>query len=290
MPASPDLMNLGLASVALPVRTIDPLPDLVELASNVSSVAIQDWRVSVGDLSRVVENNDLSGEVSAAGGRLVLGVGGDVATLDVLDRDVLDVEANVVSGHSLGHCSNTSDLVDILEGQTEGLVGGPLGWDDGVKGIQKSGAGSLALLALNGPSLVPGHVLGGLQHVISMPSRDGDEWNGGRVVADLLDESRHLLPDLLETSLRIWGLGRVHLVDTNDQLLDTEGVSEQSVLTGLAVLGDTSLEFTGTGGDDQDTAISLGGSSDHVLDEITMSGGIDDGDVVLASLELPQGN
>merc|ERR1712029_498512 len=123
-----------------------------------------------------------------------------------------------------------------------------------------------------------------------MPSRDGDEWNGGRVVADLLDESRHLLLDLLETSLGVWGLSGVHLVDTNDQLLDTKGVSEQSVLTGLAVLGDTSLEFTSTGSNDQDTAISLGGSSDHVLDEITMSGGIDDGDVVLAGLELPQGN
>ena len=131
--------------------TIDLLLDFVEFAGNVSGVAIQHWRVSVGDLSRVVENNDLSGEVSAAAGRLVLGVGGDVATLDVLDGDVLDVEANVVSGDSLWerlvvhlhrldlsgqhvggegdnhtglddtslnssdwNCSNTSDFVDIL--------------------------------------------------------------------------------------------------------------------------------------------------------------------------------
>ena len=39
--------------------TIDLLLDLVEFASNVSSVAIQDWRVSVADLSGVVEDNDL---------------------------------------------------------------------------------------------------------------------------------------------------------------------------------------------------------------------------------------
>merc|ERR1719295_363992 len=38
------------------------------------------------------------------------------------------------------------------------------------------------------------------------------------------------------------------------------------------------------------TAIGLGGSSDHVLDEITMSRGVDDGDVVLGSLELPEGD
>merc|ERR1712244_185179 len=189
-----------------------------------------------------------------------------------------------------GHCSNASNFVDILEGQTKGLVGGPLGWDDGVKGVQEGGAGGVALLALNLPSLVPGHVLGGLQHVVSVPSGDGDEGNSRGVVADLLDESRHLLLDLLETSLGVGWLSGVHLVDSDDQLLDAQGVGQQGVLTGLAVLGDTSLEFTGAGSDNQDTTIGLGGSSDHVLDEITMSGGIDDGDVVLASLELPQGN
>ena len=64
--------------------------------------------------------------------------------------------------------------------------------------------------------------------------------------AYLLDEARHLLLDLLEPSLRVWGLGRVHLVDGDDQLLDAEGVGEQGVLSGLAVLGDTSLELSGS--------------------------------------------
>ena len=50
----------------------------------------------------MVEDDDLGGEVSHTGGGLVLGVGGDVSSLDVLDGDVLDVEANVVSGDSLG--------------------------------------------------------------------------------------------------------------------------------------------------------------------------------------------
>ena len=72
------------------------------LASNVSGVAIKDGAVAVGDLSRVVEDNDLGGEVRHTGGGLVLGVGGDISSLDVLDGDVLDVEANVVSGDSLG--------------------------------------------------------------------------------------------------------------------------------------------------------------------------------------------
>ena len=32
----------------------------------------------------------------------------------------------------------------------------------------------------------------------------------------------------------------------------------------------------------------LGGTSDHILDEVTMSGGINDGDIVLGGLELPE--
>ena len=38
----------------------------------------------------------------------------------------------------------------------------------------------------------------------------------------------------------------------------------------------------------EDSVHYLGGTSDHVLDEVTMSGGIDDGHVVLGGLELPE--
>lgn len=38
------------------------------------------------------------------------------------------------------------------------------------------------------------------------------------------------------------------------------------------------------------TIIYLRGTSDHVLDEVSVSRGINDGHVVLASLELPQSN
>ena len=84
-----------------------------------------------------------------------------------------------------------------LEGQPEGLVGGPAGGDDGVKSLEEGHAAGLALLPLHVPSLVPGHVLGGLDHVVSVPSGDGDERNSGGIVADLLDEVADLLGDLL---------------------------------------------------------------------------------------------
>jgi hypothetical protein len=71
-------------------------------------------------------------------------------------------------------------------------------------------------------------------------------------------------------------LGGVHLVNGDDELTDTEGEGEEGVFTGLAILGDTSLELTSTTGDDEDSAISLGGTSDHVFDEVTMAGGVND--------------
>ena len=90
-----------------------------------------------------------------------------------------------------------------------------------------------------------------------MPSGDGDESDGSRIVADLLDEARHLLLDLVEPGTGVGWLGGVHLVDSDDELLDAKGVGEQGVLTGLAVLGDTGLELTSTSRNDQDTAIGL---------------------------------
>ena len=69
-------------------------------------------------------------------------------------------------------------------------------------------------------------------------------------------------------------LGGVHLVDSDNELPDTESESEQSMLSSLAVLGDAGLELTSTGGDNEDSTIGLGGTGDHVLDEVTVSGGI----------------
>merc|ERR550534_2578142 len=321
------LDELGVGLGGLAGTTVNLLLDFSKLASNVSGVAIKDGAVAVGDLSGVVKDDDLGGEVSHTGGGLVLGVGGNVSSLDVLDGDILDVEANVVSGDSLGEglvvhlhrldlsgqhvrgegddhaglddtslntthgdCSNTSDFVDILEGQPKGLVSGPSGGNDRVKGLEEGHAAGLALLPLHVPSLIPGHVLGSLDHVVSVPSRDGDEGNSNRVISNLLDKVLDLFLDLLKPGLAVGGLGGVHLVASNDELLDTEGVGEEGVLPGLAVLGDTGLELTSTGGDDKNSAVSLRCSGDHVLDEVTMSGGINDGDIVLGSLELPQGN
>jgi len=290
-------------------------------------VAIQNWGVTVTDLTGVVEDDDLSLEGLGLLGWVVLGVRSDVSTTDVLDGNVLDVESDIVTWAGLweglvvhldgfdlsGHvgwsesddhtgldlasldttdwdCSDTTDLVDILEWETEWLVVGA-GWgNDGIQSLEHGLAGEFTLLDLLAPSLVPGHVGGGLDHVVAVPSGDWDESNRLGVVADLLDVVGDLTADLLESLLGVWWLSGVHLVNSDDELLDTEGEGQESMLTGLTVLGDTGLELTNTSGDDENGTIGLGGTSDHVLDEITVTGGVDDGDVVLVGLELPQGN
>jgi len=155
------LDELGELLNGLTGTTIDLLDNLRELAGNVSGVAIQNGSVSVGDLTGVVQDDNLSVEGSSLLGGVVLGVRADVTTTNILDGDVLDVESDVVTGDTLGedlvmhldgldlggdvgggegndivglhdaglntadgYCSDAADLVDVLEGEAEWLLNG----------------------------------------------------------------------------------------------------------------------------------------------------------------------
>ena len=309
------LDELGVRLEDLSGPAVHLLEDLGELARDVGGVAIEDGRVSVGDLSGVVHDDDLCVELLGSKSGLLLGVGSDESTPEVLDGNVLDVESNVVSGDGLGeglvvhldgldlsrdagrgeladhaglddsgldtadgHSTDSSNLVDILEGKAEGLVGGPLGGVALVEGLKEVW------------SLVPSHVGGLVDHVVSRPSGDGDEGDLHGLVPNLLEVSGDLALDLLVPLLVVVDGLVVHLVAGNNHLLDTEGESKKGVLAGLSILGDTSLESSLGGINDEDGNIGLGGSGDHVLDEITVSGGVNDGEGVLGGLELPEGD
>jgi hypothetical protein len=317
------LDKLGSVLNRLTGTAVDLLEELGELAGNVGGMAVKDGGIAGTNLAGVVKDDDLGREGSGTRRRVILGVTSNVTTADILDGDVLHVETNVVAGNTLrelfvvhldgldfsgdvggsesddhtglddtsldtadGHSANTTDLVNVLEGETKGLLSGALGGLDRVDGLEEGLAGEGATLGLTGPALVPRSVGGGCKHVVSVESRDGNEGDGLGVVADLLDEVGGFLDDLLVTVLR--PVGGVHLVDGDNEGLDTEGEGEQSVLTGLAILGDTSLELTSTGSNDENSAVGLRGTSNHVLDEVTMTGGVNDGDLVLGGLELPE--
>ena len=48
------------------------------------------------------------------------------------------------------------------------------------------------------------------------------------------------------------------------------------MLASLSIFGDTGFEFTSTTSDDEDGTVGLGSAGNHVLDEVTVSGGIND--------------
>lgn len=77
----------------------------------------------------------------------------------------------------------------------------------------------------------------------------------------------------------------VHLVDDNDELVDTLGLGQHGVLTGLTALLETGLVLTLTGGDDEDTDIGLGSTTNHVGDIGLVAGGIENGVLALVGLE-----
>lgn len=214
--------KLGNASIArldeLRIRlddltrsAVNLLDELGELAGDVSGMAIEDGSVTSADLTGVVEDHDLRVEGGSLLRGVVLGVGGDVTTANILDRDVpavhgqtqadaqminhsLDVETDVVTGEALlellvvhldglhfsgdtngsegdnhaslddtglnttdWHRADTTDLVDILKGKTEGLVGRTGRGLDGINGIEESLAFDDTRLGLLGPALVPWH-------------------------------------------------------------------------------------------------------------------------------------
>jgi len=135
-------------------------------------------------------------------------------------------------------------------------------------------------------------LFGLLQHVVAVPTRDRDESDGLGIISDFLDECRRLLHNFIEPifaplktivrdDLLAYGaggthLGGIHLVDSHDQLPYTESVGQKSMLASLAILGNTSFELTSTTGNDENGTISLRGTSNHIFNEITVTGGIDD--------------
>jgi hypothetical protein len=310
------LDDLGVLLNDLVGTPVDLVLDCLELACNVACVAVENWGISVLDVL-VVHHNHLGLECLGVCARVVLGIRRNVSAANILDRDVLHVESNVVtwaslwerlvvhldgldfSGDTSGsegnhhtwlddtsldtanwHCADTANLVHVLEGKTEGKIVRALWLAHKVERLEQNGA------------LVPRHLVRSVNHVIADPTGNGNE--ADRVllvvdlVADLLKEASALLLDLLETSLVIEN--SVHLVDGNDHLLNSEGVGEQGVLAGLALLGDGGLELSGSGGDNKHGHVGLGGARDHVLDKVTVSWGVNNSVKVLGGLELPESN
>mmetsp|Transcript_8291 Transcript_8291/g.10057 ORF Transcript_8291/g.10057 Transcript_8291/m.10057 type:complete len:316 (+) Transcript_8291:679-1626(+) len=197
------------------------------------------------------------------------------------------------------HITNTLDLVDARDGHAHGrsLVAARRRAHV-VEAVVEGVDVNLLLVGhkhvLSGP---PAHVLRLLVEVVAHPAGDGEDRNGVLdevlLPADLDKHVLHLSADLVVPRLLVAGNIGVHLVDANDELLDAKKVDEARMLTRLALhltslvvaLLDGSGEVT-IGRHHEEGDVSLGGAGNHILDKVTVTGGVNNGVMPLLSEEL----
>lgn len=307
--------------------------DLGHLACNLGGTAENNWCVSRLEDTRVLLHGNHSSERLGGLAVSVLLDVDDVSGLDLLVLgDTLDGKTNGVSGSGLlknllvlfdgedllvlktrgNNSDNISgeessllnssaddlsyslNVVDVGDGKTDRKSRFTLrGLDEVVQGFNK-GESLNDLLGgdVGTPSLVPGALIGLLNKVVSVESRVWDEGDLLGLEANQLKHLNELLLDFVETVLG--PLAGVHLVDTNDELLNSKKVEKTGVLTSLSLLnsklgiglGDGSLETSLLGRHKKKTNISGGRSGDHVLNVILVAGGIDNRVMVFVSEEL----
>mmetsp|Transcript_4996 Transcript_4996/g.8338 ORF Transcript_4996/g.8338 Transcript_4996/m.8338 type:complete len:216 (+) Transcript_4996:557-1204(+) len=207
----------------------------------------------------MVHNNDLSSEVFGSFWRIVFAIPSNIPTLNILYRNVLNVKANIVSRQSLckgfmvhfhrfdlcgkdlrsksnncprlkdsslhtshRNCSDTSNFVHILQGQTQRLIGGSFRGQNTIQGLKQSFSTGISFLTFNSPSLEPWHICTFLHHIVSMPTRYGNKGNSFRIVTNFFYISTNFLFDLLKALLTVGWFSTVYLVYTNNKLLDSQ--------------------------------------------------------------------
>jgi hypothetical protein len=217
------------------------------------------------------------------GARIGSGVGGHEDNFIAgLDNTLLDASSE--------HITHTLDLVGTRDGEAKRSIGFALGNDNHVvEGIKEAVDVDLVTLNVDDVHAVPPRHVGRLgDQVVAHPA--GDRNDGHRLLdkvglpANTLKHVLHLIADFHVPSLLVAGNIGIHLVDTNDELLHTQQVNETGMLAGLSLdlsslvvtLLDGGGEVT-VGRNHEQAHISLSGTGNHVLDEITMTRGIDDG-------------
>jgi len=96
------LDELGVFFLRLTSSSVDLVVDSFELTSNMSSVAIQNGSVTSLNLTGVIHDDNLRVERSSFFSGVVLGIGSDITSSDILDGDTLNVETDVVTWDSFG--------------------------------------------------------------------------------------------------------------------------------------------------------------------------------------------
>jgi len=312
LPQDPGHLARNLGGTREDNRAVSGLEDTrVLLDSNQGSEALDGLEFSVllvvddvtrGDL--LVLGNTLDGKtngVTRSGSLknlLVLFDGENLLSLEVgWDKsDLVTRSKGSLFDGSADNLTDSLNVVDVGDRKTKRGIGKTLRRsDEVVEGINDGHSGDLLLGgAVSSPSLVPWALIGadGFNQVVAVESGVRDERNLLGLESDSLKHLNEFVLDFGETILG--PVGGVHLVDSNNDLFNTQKVKKTGVLTSLTFinsqlgvgLGDSGFETSLLGRDQKHTDIGSGGSSDHVLDVILVARGIDNGVVVLLGEEL----
>mmetsp|Transcript_32387 Transcript_32387/g.48083 ORF Transcript_32387/g.48083 Transcript_32387/m.48083 type:complete len:352 (-) Transcript_32387:394-1449(-) len=169
---------------------------------------------------------------------LMLLNGKDLFVLETRRHDTNNVSRanSSLLNRSCNDLSNALDVIDARHRKTKRSIRQPLRWlNEIVQGIEKGEARYLHLgLEISLPTLVPRSLVGLLREVIAIESRVRDEWDLLGLESDYLEHLCKLILDLIEPLLR--PVAGVHLVDSDNDLLNTQEVEQTCMLARLAFL------------------------------------------------------
>mmetsp|Transcript_10449 Transcript_10449/g.20588 ORF Transcript_10449/g.20588 Transcript_10449/m.20588 type:complete len:414 (+) Transcript_10449:120-1361(+) len=181
----------------------------------------------------------------------------------------------------LGHKNNTTINVAIHNGSTKGLFGVTVTHVDLVEHLKKG----LAVIEFRGPVA---DILG--NRVLDVDTRECRDRNKNDVLLDLesrgLEEGTETLDDIIITVLAPLDSLLIHLVNTNNQLLDTKSLGKHGVLTGLTSLDKASFELSLTCRNHKNTHICLTGTADHSRHVVLVARCVKNGQAAVLRLKV----
>ena len=125
-----------------------------------------------------------------------------------------------------------------------------------------------------------------MDDVVACEARAGDESKIFGLETGGCEEGRDLLGDFVEPGLRPGDC--VEFVDGDDDALDAHAADEERVFFGLAF--ETGFEVASAGVDDEDGEVGLACAGNHVGNEVSVAGGVEDGEAGGFGFEFVHGD
>jgi len=203
--------------------------------------------------------------------------GEEVNFLSRFDSTLFDTASDDVT--------DTLDLVDAGNRHTDRLVGrSRRDFNHVVEAVEESVDVQLLFVDVdNVLSFPPRHLVGFFGQVVTNPSRNREDRE--RVLderlfpSDLGKHRDHFVTDFVVTGFAVFGDVAVHLVDTNNELFDTQQVDQTGVLTSLSLDNTLLVVTSGNSGgkvtvrrNHEKSNIGLRSTRNHVLDEVSDQG------------------